>query len=81
MMSTLTENIAIIDYFEKRSDLIRKKHVNLAFLQCPPFQAEGVRGSVRLDIKKSQPSGNESFIGQAWHFLLIAITQNYHAGL
>jgi hypothetical protein len=35
--STPVENIAIIGYFEKRRDLIRKKSVNLAGLQCPPF--------------------------------------------
>jgi hypothetical protein len=35
--STPVENIAIIGYFEKRRDLIRKKPVNIAVLQCPPF--------------------------------------------
>ena len=35
--STPVENIAIIGYFEKRSVLIRKKPVNVAGLQCPPF--------------------------------------------
>jgi hypothetical protein len=35
--SAPVENIAKIDYFEKRSDIIRKKPVNSAGLQCPPF--------------------------------------------
>jgi hypothetical protein len=34
--STPVENIAKIGYFEKQRVLIRKKHVNLAGLQCPP---------------------------------------------
>ena len=35
--STPVENIAIIGYFEKQRVLIRKKPVNVAGLQCPPF--------------------------------------------
>ena len=43
--STSVENIDIIGYFEEIRDLIRKKHVNLAGLQCPPFWAGGVARS------------------------------------
>jgi hypothetical protein len=35
--STPVKNIAKIGYFKKQSDLIRKKPVNLAGLQCFPF--------------------------------------------
>jgi hypothetical protein len=35
--STPVENIAKIGYFEKKRGLIRKKPVNVAGLQCPPF--------------------------------------------
>ena len=45
--STPVENIVIIRYFEKRSDFIRKKPVNLAGLQCHPIRAGGVGGSMR----------------------------------
>jgi len=55
MVSTLTENIAIIGYFEKRSDLIRKKHVNVAGLQCPPFCLGGVARSQRREGHNSIP--------------------------
>jgi len=41
------ENIAIIGYFEEIRGLIRKKPVNVAGLQCLPFWAGGVVGSVR----------------------------------
>jgi hypothetical protein len=41
------ENIAIIGYFEKQTDLIRKNPVNLAGLQCPLFWAGGVARSKR----------------------------------
>jgi len=49
--STPVENIGIIEYFEKRSDLIRKKPVNLAVLQCPPFWVRDIGGSVRMEAQ------------------------------
>jgi hypothetical protein len=44
MVSMLTGNIVTIDYFEERRGLIR-----FLTLQCSPFRAGGIRGSVRRE--------------------------------
>jgi len=67
MVSTPTENIAIIEYFEKIRVLIRFRPCNSAGLQCSPFQAGGVRGSVRREghywLPKRSHRKNHHFTG------------------
>jgi hypothetical protein len=49
IVSTYIKNTMGIGYFEKRSDLFRKKPVNLASQQCPPFWMGGVGGLMQIE--------------------------------